>query len=73
MADYNLTADEKISVIVTHLRNLSYTKYNLEMSLLEENALATPSVEVINQLNSQIESANAKAAALVAEMQSLQQ
>lgn len=72
MADYNLTADEKVSVIVTHLRNLSYTKYNLEMSLLEENALATPSVEVINQLNSQIESANAKAAALIAEMQSLQ-
>ena len=72
MADYNLTADEKISVIVTHLRNLSYTKYNLEMSLVEENALATPSVEVINQLNSQIESTNAKSDALLAEMQSLQ-
>lgn len=72
MADYNLTADEKISVIVTHLRNLSYTKYNLEMSLVEENALANPSVDVINQLNAQIESANAKVAALVAQMESLQ-
>lgn len=71
MSDYELSNEEKSSVIVTHLRNLSYSKYNTEVSIVEEQALAVPSQETLTQLNSQLSGVESKIAALVIELDSL--
>jgi hypothetical protein len=68
MSDYQLTNEEKATVITTHLRNLSYTKYNTDLSIIEEESLSTPSAESLSQLNAQLASINTKIAALEAEL-----
>lgn len=68
MSDYDLSNEEKSSVLVTHLRNLSYSKYNTEVSIVEEESLARPSQETITQLNAQLTAIQTKIAALVAEL-----
>lgn len=69
MSDYELSNDEKVTVIITHLRNLSYTKYNTELSIIEEESLEAPSTENLAQLNAQLVSVNTKVAALAAELE----
>jgi hypothetical protein len=68
MSDYQLTNEEKATVITTHLRNLSYTKYNTELSIIEEQSLPTPSAESLSQLNAQLASTNVKITALEEEL-----
>lgn len=67
-----LTNEEKISIITQHVRNLEFNKYNLNVSLIEENALAIPNQATIDSVNLQISEANTKIAALNAEIASLQ-
>lgn len=62
--EYDLTKDEKKSIIITHLKNLSSQKYNCEISLAEENSLENPSEEILENLNFQYESINTKINAL---------
>jgi hypothetical protein len=62
--DYDLTREEKFTVVMAHLKALSTQKYNAEMSLLEENSLAQPSQDVLDQINLQISNTNAKIEAL---------
>jgi len=69
MSDYELSNEEKVTVIITHLRNLSYTKYNTELSIVEEESLSAPSAENLAQLNAQLATVNTKVAALVAELE----
>jgi hypothetical protein len=68
MSDYDLSNEEKSSVITTHLRNLSYSKYNTEISIVEEESLANPSQENLTQLNAQLTAIQTKISALVAEL-----
>jgi|Laugresu1bdmlbdd_1035124.scaffolds.fasta_scaffold265501_1 hypothetical protein len=69
MSDYALSNEEKVTVIITHLRNLSYTKYNTELSIIEEESLSAPSAENLAQLNAQLDTVNTKVAALAAELE----
>lgn len=62
--EYDLTKEEKASIIITHLKNLSTQKYNCEVSIAEENSLAVPSSEIIDNLNLQYSSINTKMDAL---------
>lgn len=71
MAEYDLTKEEKAAIIFTHLKNLSSNKYNLEVSLDEENALSSPSQEIIDQLNSQMQMVEVKTEALLAKLTSV--
>lgn len=71
MAEYTLTNEEKSSIIESHLRTLAYSKYNLQVNLMEEEAATTPSTEAIASLNVQISSNNSKIEALVSELSSL--
>lgn len=66
--EYDLTKDEKVSIIVTHLKNLSSQKYNYEISLAEENSLSEPSEDILYNLNSQHSSVNTKINALEAKL-----
>jgi hypothetical protein len=71
MAEYVLTNEEKSSIIDSHLRTLAYSKYNLQVNLMEELAAETPSSDAIASVNSQISSVNSKIEALVSELSSL--
>lgn len=71
MTEYELTNEEKNNIIITHLRTLAFQKYNLEVSILEEQALEEPNQESITLYNTQIESLNKKIQKLEAESNSL--
>jgi hypothetical protein len=71
MAEYVLTNEEKSSIIESHLRTLAYSKYNLQVNLMEEEAAETPSTDGIASINVQIASVNKKIEALVEELTSL--
>lgn len=66
-----LTKEDKVSIINQHKRNLEYSKYNVEISILEENSANVPNQDVIDSLNDQTEELNNKIAALDAEITSL--
>ncbi len=68
---YELSTEEKVSIVNQHLRNISFKKYNLDLSLVEEQALSTPSQERLNEINSDIEEVAAQTAVLLLELESL--
>jgi hypothetical protein len=59
-----ITDNEKNAVIQQHLRNHTYNKYNLELSLLEENSATIKNQVSIDQLTEQLGSIDAKIAVL---------
>ena len=65
---YELTNDEKRNIINQHLRNLEYSKFNVEISLLEENADSAPDQENLDSLTGQLATINDKIEALAAEL-----
>jgi hypothetical protein len=71
MAEYELSNEEKISIIESHLRTLGYSKYNLEVNLMEEESATTPAADAVASVNAQISSVNKKIAALIAELATL--
>jgi hypothetical protein len=67
----SLTKEEMISIIGQHKRNLELNKYNLELALIEENALVSPNAEIVSSLNNQITDSDRKIAALDAELENV--
>jgi hypothetical protein len=68
-----LSKEEKIQIINSHLRNLAYSKYNLELDILQENAktdVSAPSVaslqSLVTEISSQISALDAELAAVSA-------
>jgi hypothetical protein len=68
---YELTNEEKIGIVNQHIKNLELNIYNLELSLIEENAVAVPNAANVSSLNGQVAEANAKKTALLAELEDL--
>jgi hypothetical protein len=68
---YTLTNEEKSEIISQHLKALEYSKYNVEVNLIEENAAPSAAEGTISDIQSQINKANLKIAALVAELAEL--
>jgi len=66
-----LTNEEKTSIIESRKIGLARDKFNLELALIEENAISTPNTDVISSTNSQLADINARIAALDAELASL--
>ena len=71
MADYDLTAAEKIAVINSHIKNINYNKFNAELVVVEENATASPDAAKILDANASIAEADAQIAALEAQIEAL--
>lgn len=71
MADYDLTAEDKIAVISSHIKNINYNKFNAELVIIEENASAQPSTVKISDANAAIAEADAQIAALEAQIEAL--
>jgi hypothetical protein len=63
-----LTNEEKAAIVTQHMKNIEYSIYNLEVSVIEEEAVQSPDAEKISALNSDITELNAKKAALTAEL-----
>jgi hypothetical protein len=68
---YELSNEEKTSIVNQHLRSLEYNKYNVQVSLKEENAVADKNVDLIASLNSQVAVITDKIDALLEELASL--
>lgn len=67
---YTLTNEEKVTIITQHLRSLGYTKYNIEVSILEETSLNESST-TLNNLTAQLAEVDTKINALESEANSL--
>jgi hypothetical protein len=63
MADL-LTTEEKIGMINQHIKNIELNQYNLDLSLIEENALDKPDSGRVESLEAQIAEAATKINAL---------
>ena len=48
-----LTNEEKVVIVNQHLKNLNYSKFNIEISLIEENAKSIKDTDQIASLNAQ--------------------
>jgi hypothetical protein len=46
-----LTNEEKSVIISQHIKNVDYSIYNVELSLIEENAVSSPDADKILSLN----------------------
>jgi hypothetical protein len=71
MADYDLTAAEKIAVINSHIKNINYNKFNAELVIIEENASSSPDATKISDANAGIAEANSQIVALEAQIEAL--
>ena len=69
---YELSNEEKISIIEQHVKNLEYSKYNLEAALIAERALTSPDSAVILSTEAKLAELNTKVTALTAEIATLQ-
>lgn len=66
-----LSNEEKAGIINQHLKNLHYSKFNLEMSVVEENAKSAPDADTLLSLNDQITDIVSRISALEAELAKL--
>ena len=63
-----LTNADKVNIINSKMKNLVYTKYNLDLDIIIENAKVTPSAASVSALNSSIAEIVAQIAALQTEL-----
>ena len=63
-----LKKEEKAQIISSHIKNLNYQKYNLEIDLLQENAKESPSQSALENFNKQITEVENQKTALETEL-----
>lgn len=61
-----LSQEDKNSIIENHLRNLEYSLYNTEMSILAAQSVSSPNAELIASLTSEKNDVKEKITALKA-------
>jgi septal ring factor EnvC (AmiA/AmiB activator) len=67
----DLTNEEKLSIVSQHIKNVEHSLYNLNLSLIEENAVSSPDATKISSLNDQLADLNAQKTALQSELSKL--
>jgi hypothetical protein len=68
---YELSVQEKTDIINQHLRNVELSRYNLQLSIMEEEAKSEQDEQILEALNSNLSDLNAKKSVLLAELSSL--
>ena len=63
-----LTNADRVTIINSKMKNLVYTKYNLDLDIIIENAKVTPSAASVSALNSSIAEITTQIAALQTEL-----
>jgi hypothetical protein len=66
-----LSNEDKIAIINQHKRSVEYSKYGVQLSIIEENAITSPNTQTISSLNNELSDLNSKLAALDAEIAAL--
>lgn len=66
-----LTKEERTQVVNSHKRNLAMNQYNVEVSLIEENAKSKKDNATISSLNDQVDAIDIQLSALDAELASI--
>lgn len=66
-----LTNEEKSVIVNQHLKNLHYSKFNIEISLVEENAKSIKNTDQIANLNEQSVDIDLRIAALEDKLEEL--
>lgn len=66
-----LTNEEKSVIVNQHLKNLHYSKFNIEISLVEENAKSIKNTDQIANLNEQSIDIDLRIAALEDKLEEL--
>lgn len=66
-----LTNEEKSAIVTQHIKNIEYSMYNLELSLIEEKSVSSPDATKIESLNEQLNNLTSQKAALEAELTKL--
>ncbi len=59
-----LTKDEKLQIINSHRKNLSYSKYNLDIDYIQENAKSAPDSVVLTTIEQELDEIDNQLAAL---------
>jgi hypothetical protein len=65
---YTLTNAEKADIIDQHLKGLEYSKFNLEITLVEESSVPEPKESIVNDIQSQLDDVNLKIVSVLAEL-----
>ncbi len=63
-----ITNEEKLAIVSQHIKNLELNKFNLELSLIEENAKLDPEQDNITPIETDIDDVVAKITALTVEL-----
>jgi len=63
-----LSKEERTQIVNSHKKNLAMNQYNLELSVIEENAKASPDSATLVDLNRQITAIDDQIEALDAEI-----
>jgi hypothetical protein len=63
-----LSAEDRSHIIRQFIRNLVYSRYNVEISLIAENAVSSPNQNNIDSFSMQLQEADEKIAALQEEL-----
>lgn len=66
-----LSKEERTQIVNSHKKNLAMNKYNLELSIIEENAKASPEAATLTALTAQSTGIDDQLAALDAELASI--
>jgi len=66
-----LSKEERTQIVNSHKKNLAMNRYNLEISILEENAKVTPDATQTTSLNAQVAAVDLQIAALDEELASI--
>jgi hypothetical protein len=63
-----LTNEEKVSIVTQHIKSVASNVYNLQVSLISENAVDPINQDTIQSLNSQMSVETSKMEALESEL-----
>ena len=66
-----LTNEDKLGIVMQHIKNIDYSIYAAELDLIQAQAVSQVDVDLVASANSKITALTAKRAALVSEQASL--
>jgi hypothetical protein len=66
-----LTNEEKSAIVTQHIKNVEYSVYNIELSLIEENSVVAPDATKLASLNEQLNDLTSQKTALQSELTKL--
>ena len=62
---------DQLAILNSHFKNLDFNEYNLQVSIIEENAKSTPNAEALDLINRQLADVAKQKTALQTEIASV--